>query len=172
MFLSIREMELRKLLFDESFPPNVIHFLDPKLRQATPLRAVGSAELMPNTGGEIRLQGHLDVVMQAECDRCLEPASYPIETGFDLFYEPAAAGPAGEEVAISEGETGIDFYEGDGLELEVVLREQILLALPMQRICQEDCRGICPTCGQNRNLVTCDCQVKTVDDRWAALKDL
>ena len=56
--------------------------------------------------------------------------------------------------------------------LERVLREQILLALPMQRICSEDCKGICPVCGESRNVVACGCQVKAPDDRWAALRDL
>jgi uncharacterized protein len=75
-------------------------------------------------------------------------------------------------VALDAGESEIDFYEGEGLELERVLREQILLALPMQRICREDCKGICPVCGQSRNVVACGCQVKAPDDRWAALRDL
>jgi len=172
MFLSVRELEQRKLRFDESFPPGEIQFFDKKLWQAAPLSAAGSAELLPNTGGEIRVRGHLAVVMEAECDRCLEPARFAVEADFDLFYEPASAGPSGEEVAIREGETQLDFYEGEGLELEDVLREQVLLALPMQRTCREDCRGICPSCGQNRNTVACNCRSQPVDDRWAALKNL
>jgi uncharacterized protein len=172
MFLGAREMELRKLRFDVSFPPGEIQFFEAKLWQASPLSAEGSAELVPNTGGEIRVRGHLAVVMEAECDRCLETARFPVEADFDLFYEPASAGPSGEEVAIREGETEIAFYEGEGLELEDVLREQVLLALPMQRTCREDCQGICPSCGQNRNTVACDCHTKPVDDRWAALRNL
>jgi uncharacterized protein len=64
------------------------------------------------------------------------------------------------------------FYEGDGLELNDVLREEVLLELPMQRICTESCKGICPVCGQNRNQIECACQASTADDRWAALKAL
>jgi len=56
--------------------------------------------------------------------------------------------------------------------LEVVLREQILLSLPMQRTCREDCKGICPACGTNRNRAGCGCLAKAPDDRWAALRDL
>ena len=91
---------------------------------------------------------------------------------FDLFYEPVKAGPDVPEVALHSGDSAIDFYAGDGLELEDVLREQILLALPMQRICREECKGICPACGQIRNLVDCGCRTKASDDRWAALRDL
>ena len=73
---------------------------------------------------------------------------------------------------IDEGETEIAFYEGGGVELKDILREFVLLAMPMQRVCREDCRGICPVCGQNRNLASCECEAKPEDDRWAALKKL
>ena len=172
MFLSVHEMEVRKVRFDETFPAGEIQFVDKKLWQAGPLRAAGSAELLPNTSGEIRIQGRLDVLMQAECDRCLDPASYPVEVDFDLFYLPAKAGPKNPEVALDAGESEIDFYQGDGLELEDVLREQILFSLPMQKTCRQDCKGICPVCGQNRNVAECGCQSKAPDDRWAALREL
>ena len=172
MFLSVHEMELRKVRFDRTFPPGEIQFLDGKLWQAGPLRATGSAEVLPNTGGEIRIVGRVEVRMAAECDRCLERAEHPVGVDFDLFYEPARSGPEGSEIALDAGESEVDFYEGEGLELENVLREQILLALPMQRICREDCKGICPVCGQNRNQAECGCQPKTTDDRWAALRNL
>jgi uncharacterized protein len=111
--------------------------------------------------------------MEADCDRCLERADFPIEGDLDLFYRQAA-GPesSSEEVEIRAGDTEIAFFEGDSLELNDVLREQVLLGLPMQRVCRNDCRGICPECGQNRNTVDCGCQSKLADDRWSALKKL
>ncbi len=172
MFLNVSEMELRKICFDQTFAPGEIQFLDKILWQTGPLHAVGSAELLPNTGGEIRIRGRLSVKIESECDRCLEVAEYPLELDFDLFYEPASAGPEGHEIALKPGESEVDFYEGEGLELESVLREQILLSLPMQRTCSEDCRGICPACGANRNRVECGCLSKAPDDRWAALGNL
>jgi len=170
MFLSIREMEQRKLVFDETFPPGEVEFLDSKLRQVSPLRAAGSAALVSASLGAVRIQGRLSVEMEAECDRCLEPAGYPIKADFDLYYEPMAHIARAEEVEIGARETEVGFYEGDGLELKEILRERVLLALPMQRVCRQDCKGICPVCGQNRNQRDCSCQPKPVDDRWAALK--
>jgi len=74
---------------------------------------------------------------------------------------------------IDEGEAEIGFYEGSGLELADVLREQILLALPMQRVCSDACKGMCPVCGKNRNETACDCKMQSADDRWeAALRNL
>jgi len=172
VFISVQELEVKRVRFEVTFPPGEIQFADVGLAQATPLEAKGSAELLANTLGEIRIQGRLKVTLRAECDRCLEPAEYPLDSSFDLFYRPAARAAREEEVEIDAGETEIAFYEGDGIELKEVLREFVLLAMPMQRICRDDCRGICPVCGQNRNLVACGCELKAVDDRWAALKNL
>lgn len=172
MFLSVREMELRKIRFDETFEPGQIEFASENLEQLSPLHAVGTAELLKNTGGELRIQGRYTVDFSAPCDRCLVTARFPLDTGFDLFYRPVATIARDEEIAIDEGEAEIGFYEGGGLELEDILREQILLALPMQRVCSEDCKGICPVCGKNRNQSACDCSIHPVDDRWGALRKL
>ena len=85
--------------------------------------------------------------MAAECDRCLGRARFPLDAGFDLFYRPMSFIAREEEVEIDEGEAEIGFYEGGGIELEDILREQVLLALPMQRVCSDLCKGICPVCG-------------------------
>jgi uncharacterized protein len=171
MFLSIKEMEVRKVRFDQTLPPGKIDFIDAGVKQAGPLRVTGEAELLDNTD-EIRIKGNLAVVMEAECDRCLGHASFPIDAPFDLFYQPMAEIAVEEEVAINPGEAEIGFYEGDGLELEDILREQVLLMLPMQRTCRTECKGICPVCGRNRNEVSCECRTHPGDDRWAALRNL
>jgi uncharacterized protein len=173
VFISVKELELKKVHFDVAFPPGEIEFHDDgdRLSQASPLQAEGSAELLPHTLGEIRVRGHLAVTMRCDCNRCLEPAQFPIDSSFDLFYRPAeVAAEEDEEVALDEGEAEIAFYDGAGIELKDVLREHVLLSMPMQRVCRADCLGICPVCGQNRNLINCGCEAKLVDDRWSALK--
>jgi uncharacterized protein len=121
---------------------------------------------------EIRVRGHLHTRMEFNCDRCLEPAAFAIDGDFDLIYRPAAYSPETEEVNLKDAESEVGFYEGDGLELADVIREQVLLSLPMHRICRDDCKGICPVCGQNRNTLACNCHAEVVDDRWAGLKKL
>ena len=172
MFLSLQEMEVRKARFDETFAPLEIDFADSEVWQAGPLHAEGVAELLANTDGEVRIKGHLTVEMESECARCLGRARFPLDSTFDLFYRPVSFIARDEEVAIDEGEAEIGFYEGAGLELEDVLREQVLLLLPMQLICREDCKGICPVCGGNRNEASCNCRVQTADDRWSALRNV
>jgi len=77
-----------------------------------------------------------------------------------------------ESVPIDREDTNIGFYEGHGLELADVVREQVMLWLPMRGLCREDCKGICPSCGVNRNAETCVCVETFVDPRWDALKKL
>ena len=171
MFFHVRDLELKPVRFDVELPPGTIEFLDPKLKQAEPLQASGKAELVMGSLGEIRVTGQVKVRLQADCDRCLEPARFPIDADFALYYRPVAEG-YGDEKEIDSGEAEMGFYEGDGVELNDVLREFILLTLPMQRVCRESCKGICPICGQNRNQKECQCHAETTDDRWAALKSL
>lgn len=171
MFFRVRDLEIRAGRFDVELAPGAVEFMDPKLRQAGPLKAAGKVELVVDSLGEIRVQGHLSVVMEADCDRCLEPARFPIDSDFELYYRPVADG-FGEEVVLDEGEAEMGFYETDGIELNDVLREFVILTLPMQRVCTGNCKGICPVCGQNRNQIDCACHTAAVDDRWAALKEL
>jgi uncharacterized protein len=172
MFLSVKEMEVRKVRFDETFQAGQLDLSDQGVRQIGPLSASGTAELLANTEGEVRIQGRLKVEIGYECDRCLGQAVFPMEASFDLFYQPASVIGRDEEIEIDEGEAEIGFYENGGIELEDVLREQVLLALPMQRVCREECLGICPVCGRNRNETDCECRPTHADDRWATLRDL
>jgi uncharacterized protein len=172
MFFDVRELEVRAGRFDVELGLGEVQFLDPKLRQTGPLRASGKVELVSAALEEIRVSGHISVPMEADCDRCLEPAACSIDSDFELTYAPLAATPVGEEVELDPSEAEIGFYEGDGIELIDVLREYILLALPMQRVCSPDCKGICPVCGQSRNQKECVCHTDAVDDRWESLKKL
>lgn len=173
MFFTVQELERRPARFDVALDPGKIEFFDPKLRQVSPLRAHGSVELISPVSGEIRTRGHLAVEMEAECDRCLEPVRLPLDEPFEVFAMPLddRRGP-GEEVEIHEPDTAVEFYDGSGIELDNILREEILLKLPMQKICRDDCKGICPQCGRNRNAAACECRPGPVDDRWSALREL
>lgn len=176
MLLSIKEMEVRKLRFAESWEPNGFDFSDSEVRNKLPLVAEGVAELLPHTGGEVRVHGRIRTEVDTECDRCLGRASFKIDAPFDLFYRPLNVGTHLQqetaEEALDEGEAEMGFYELPGLELEDIIREQVALQLPMQKLCSPACKGICPICGVNRNETACACQPPSGDDRWMALKDL
>jgi len=172
MFLSVKELEVRKIRFDETFAPGKIDFSGENLDQGSPLHATGTAELVEESEAQIRVRGNYSVEMTAQCDRCLGSARFPLSAAFDLFYRPASEIAREEEIEIDEGEAEIGFYEGRGLELEEILKEQVVLALPMQRVCSEACKGICHVCGTNRNESGCDCREEPANDRWRALRNL
>ena len=169
-------MEVRKIPFASTWPAGEIDFSDSGTTQSGPLTAQGEAELLHHSGGEVRVKGRVETTLVTECDRCLGTATFHIDSPFDLFYrllDPNS--PPEDEVAIDEGEAEMGFYELPGLELEDILREQVLLQLPMQRVCSEDCKGICLVCGGNRNETDCQCKPPAreelpEDDRWGALK--
>jgi uncharacterized protein len=172
VFLSRRELEVRKVRFAIELPPGDIDFDNAAIRQTSPLKSEGSAEMLNTTLGEIRVTGHLNVGMETECDRCLEPVPVALDTRFDLFYRPTEFESSETDLAIDAGEAEVAFYDGDGIELNEVLREHVLLSLPMQQVCNESCLGICPVCGKNRNVADCHCETKPTDDRWGALRQL
>ena len=171
MFLSIKQLEIQKIEFDESYAPGEVEFGETGVKQKGALSTQGEARLLPNSGGQIRIQGSYRVDLEAECDRCLGPAGFHLDEKFDLFYHPSSDEPEGDEVELDSGGAEIGFYESDGLELKDVVTEQVLLGLPMQLVCRDDCKGICPVCGSNRNERPCSCEVKPVDDRWGALRN-
>jgi len=89
-----------------------------------------------------------------------------------LFYQPLPKGVKHEEERLKDDDTEIGFFEGEGLFLADVLKEQVLLSLPMKVICQSDCRGLCPSCGANLNHEECRCETHKSDPRLAPLARL
>jgi len=91
---------------------------------------------------------------------------------FDLFYAPLPKDIKPKEDRLKDDDTEIGFYEGPGLFLADVIKEQVLLALPLKVICQSDCRGLCPNCGANLNHEECRCETHATDPRMAPLARL
>src|ERR1700733_5981267 len=107
MLLSIKEMEVRKLPFAAVWEPDGFDFADSGVVQKGRMTAKGLAELLPHTGGEVRVKGQVEANLETECDRCLGRASFHVDAQFDLFYRPLGSVQEREEVAIDEGEAEI-----------------------------------------------------------------
>lgn len=168
MFLDVHELELHSIEFDECLPPGRIDF-GRGVKQVEPLAVQGSAELLES---EIRIHGRLHTALEICCDRCLEPTHRSADADFDLFYRPMQTIAVSTEVEITDEDLDVGFYEGNGLLLEDAVKEQVLLTLPMKNVCRPDCAGLCPQCGQNRNLGECACDKRAADPRWAALGNI
>ncbi len=177
MFISLEILEQKPIDFREDIAPEKLD-LGPDVRQAANLHSVGQASLIAEHHGpkgdieDIRLVGELVTSVEVACARCLEPVTRAISRKFDLLYRPQGADAGREELSVTQAEADIGYYTGDGLLLEDVLREQILLAVPLKVVCREDCKGLCPQCGQNLNQGACSCESKPPDPRWDALRGL
>ena len=112
--------------------------------------------------------GDFSTQLKLRCARCLEPLVRDVAGDFDLIYRPLGSDAGTEERSIRGAEAEIGYYQGDGLLLEDVLREQVLLAVPLKAVCSESCKGLCPRCGKNLNLEACTCPPVS-DQRWNAL---
>ena len=173
MFLDVNILERRRMIFDNRSRPGTIQFSDSGWKQLGEIEASGSAELLdPHGVRTIRVRGRIRGAMGATCARCLDAVETRLDQDFDLFYYPMSVIARKEAIAIDTSDTDLGFYEEPGLELADVLKEQILLWLPMRGICREDCEGICSQCGANLNRGACSCASSFSDPRWDALRKL
>ncbi len=123
-------------------------------------------------GSEVRLRGAITARAEVDCDRCLKSIAVPVETEFDVTYIPASEYIESDKAELQEEDLVASVYEGDAIDLDEIVREQVLLALPARALCLEECKGLCPVCGVDRNTNDCACEDKETDPRWSALKNL
>jgi len=177
MEFKILELEREPVEFDLKLAPGAVDFGDEAV-QVGDLATSGSAEVIHEHRGpkevvaDIRLRGRFAGNFQVPCARCIEPVEIPLAAEFDLIFRPLGADADVPERSITASETEIGYYQKDSLLLEDVLREQVLLSLPVRTLCKPDCKGLCPRCGANRNLQPCSCDEGPNDPRWEALTDL
>ena len=158
-------------------PAGVIDYA-PDVRQTGTLHVKGAADRIEEHGGtreivvDIRVRARCRGMFELLCARCLNPIGHHADLRFDLIFRPSGTDAEAGERSISEAETEIGYYEHSGLLLEDVVREQVLLSLPDRSLCREDCKGLCPRCGENRNDTDCTCAEAEIDPRWSALQGL
>jgi uncharacterized protein len=116
--------------------------------------------------------GRLEYDQKLACPRCLKPTTMSVETDISLLAVSRSSEPMVGEVELEEEDLDTLFIENEELDTEPILIEQLQLNVPMRQLCREDCRGLCPSCGIDRNENDCDCEAQTVDSRWDALKNL
>jgi len=116
--------------------------------------------------------GEIDAKIEIDCTRCLQPVVQDLKIPFDVDFVTPEFDATARETELNQSDLETAVFEGDQVDLNELVREQILLNLPEQTFCSPDCKGLCPKCGQNRNLIDCNCEENETDPRWAALKDL
>lgn len=177
MLITVADLQREPIEFDEVIDSGVIDY-GSGIRQCGGLHVNGRADLLTEHRGsrqsveDIRVRAAARGRFEFLCARCLEPVEHAVEERFDLIFRPLGVDSGAAERAISTSDTEIGYYQADGLALEDVLREQVLLSLPARALCRQDCKGLCPGCGRNLNTEACACNTPCSDPRWAALADL
>lgn len=144
--------------------------LEPHL---APLSALDGAITMTRTGDGILVKGALHTTIEVACRRCLELFATPLRFNLEEEFKPTIDITTGVKVPLLEdGEPATRIDGHHILDLSEVIRQDLLLTLPMYPVCRSKCKGLCPHCGQNWNEAPCACSLEEIDPRLAVLKQL
>lgn len=169
MRIELENLEGGKGDFAHVYNPDDLNPVDERVKLSAPAAVSGKIRL---AGNEVFVNGHVETRTQVECDRCLKPVEIPVEADFELEYITGAEYESTGVAELTEAEMSVSVFDGEALDLDEIVKEQILLAVPTRMLCREDCKGICPECGIDRNTGECSCVTNDIDPRWAALKTL
>ena len=159
----------REKAIDEALPVEDVDLELTNARVTQPVRITGAA--VKSSSGVV-IRGNVTGLIEIDCDRCLEPVEQPLDIELDLEFEPIQRLDGGANLELHASDMKVDALDGSEIDIAQITREQILLDLPQQFFCNEDCKGLCEKCGTNLNLKDCDCEIEEIDPRWAALKNL
>ena len=170
MRIEVENLTPQREAFAHIYGEGELSLDDDDLRLEGETKVEGSAT---RKGEEVRLSGMISANVASACDRCLRSVELPLEIEFSESYVPLAPQTAThEEKELKPSDLNLSFYEGDEIDIDALVREQILLAMPTQLFCREDCRGLCEKCRADLNEGDCSCPKQEIDPRWAALAGL
>jgi len=121
---------------------------------------------------QLHIAGQVSAAISMHCSRCSKGFSFPIRESFDFMGLPVRGSKFPENLGLSADEMEVTFLEGEEIDLDEIIRENIYLSLPIQPLCSEACQGLCPRCGQDLNEGRCHCLAERVDPRFQALEIL
>lgn len=152
--------EVKKLIMAVDMPPVLSEVEQIEFEEPVKLNLV-----LTNINNTIFVEGDISAKLRLACGNCLDTFSFPVQADFSETY-------------YNEGREGIEPgefytpYSGDKLDLTPEVVKSVILVLPMRIVCRQDCKGLCPSCGGNKNRENCDCARETVDPRLEMLKKL
>ena len=167
MRIEVETLSEKPQPFTHAYQPDEVSLDDEQARLASEVKVAGVARRKRE---EVRLRGEIKADVEILCDRCLAATRMPLEVEFDTGFIPQEAEAVkAENVELLTEDLGIAAYEGDAVDLDELVREQILLSLPSHHLCSEGCKGLCQKCGADLNAGQCSCEQGEVDPRWSAL---
>ncbi len=170
MHIEVDRLDEVGVSFAHTYAPGALALNDEHAKLSGETSVAGTAN---RKDAHVRVRGNLTGSVEVVCDRCLQPVALPLGVEFDVQYIPAEiARGLTENVELADADLDASIYDDGVVDIDELVREQVLLIMPLRVLCREDCKGICPTCGADLNNETCMCEQREVDPRWAALADL
>lgn len=105
----------------------------------------------------VTVQGPVECTMSITCSRCLDDFTLDLKAFLDIKLTPRTKSQRISEVELKRDEMDVCYYEGDEIDLDPFIYEEVLLNVPIRPVCTEDCKGLCPICGKNKNVEDCRC---------------
>jgi uncharacterized protein len=120
----------------------------------------------------VLVEGSIKLTLQSACSRCLENVILSVNPEFSFCLSPAHSQEFSPEVELQREDLDIAFYSDDAIDISQIIQNQIVLSLPLNPVCKEECKGLCPQCGMNKNHETCECSGEAlINPKMAILKD-
>ncbi len=110
------------------------------------------------SGDGVWVQGQVRTRLSLNCARCLEDFTLSVESELDIELVPKDKASGAPEVELQTDELNLYYFEGDEIDLDPYVFEEVMLNLPIKALCSEGCKGMCPSCGKNLNIGDCQCQ--------------
>jgi len=175
--IRIKDIKAEGLSFEfhedwENFPALVRFGEADQCEFLTPVRIQGRAI---HVGRMIEIEGRIETSAALTCSRCLNRVERPLESRFAVtFFQDAGEEPEDEEeeVELAAEDLSLIPFHGEEIDLREPVQEQVIMALPIQVLCREDCKGICPQCGADLNEEECGCSPAVFNPKFAALKKI
>ncbi len=139
---------------------------------ARPMGDVKAEFFLTRKASELNISGSISGRVCLQCSRCLIEFQRDLELSVDLTYLPIEEMSTEEIHEIGRDESEIGYYKDDEIDITDVVKEQLLLNLPMKPLCSDECKGLCPVCGTDLNLQSCNCKKDEIDPRLSILKKL
>jgi uncharacterized protein len=156
--------------FDHQYQPGELSLEDDRIHLLDPPPRVQGR--IWRDGRRVNVAGKISGNLQLECDRCLKPIDAAGDAKFSREYVTTADYEAQHAIELSEDDLNLSVFDGAVIDVDSLVREELLLAAPDHLLCKQNCHGICPICGVDLNVTACDCETTEVDPRWAGLKEL
>jgi uncharacterized protein len=168
VFIEIERLTLEPLQVQHVYGIGELQF---KHEDAALEEPVSTDFILTHKEKDLRVEGTFGTAIRYQCSRCLKGFSHPLKGSFDLFYLPQSDWKKDEEVELKYEDMEIGYYDGIRLDVDLMVLEQIELAMPMKFICRDTCKGLCPSCGSDLNEGSCSCKIDGTDSRLAVLQD-